>query len=123
MNDRPMRLPRKLHVILGVIAASPPSAPAWSLSIRERTGYRHDVIVIKLGLLIDAGWIAGRTEEMPGGRRLYRLTQAGRERYEEALRAEAERKTRPPWWQRIPGVTRWFPGMMPVSPPHKGASS
>lgn len=120
-NRHPLRLPRKLLAILGAIAASPPGAPAWGLSIRERTGYRLDVIVIKLRLLIDAGWIVGYNEKKPGGRRLYRITPAGQERYEEALRAEAERKTRPRRW-RIPLVMGRSPGTVLASPPHEGAS-
>ena len=96
-NRRPVRLDRKLHAILGVIAASPPTAPAWARSIREQTGYRFQVIGIKLTMLRDAGWITAYNEEGPGERRFYRLTQAGQERYEEALQAEAERKTRASW--------------------------
>ena len=121
-NRHPLRLPRKLLAVLGAVAASPPGAPAWGLSIRERTGYRLDVIVIKLGLLVDAGWIIGYNEKKPGGRRLYRITPAGRERLEEALRAEALRKTRPPWWQ-IPRARRQSPNAFPVSRPSGGASS
>jgi DNA-binding PadR family transcriptional regulator len=98
-NRRPVRLDRKLHAILGVIAASPPTAPAWFRSIRERTGYRTQVILIKLTMLRDAGWITAYDEEAPGERRLYRLTQAGQERYGESLMAEAERKTRRPRWR------------------------
>ena len=120
-NRHPLRLPRKLLAILAAIAASPPGAPAWGLSIRERTGYRLDVIVIKLGLLVDAGWIIGYNEQKPGGRRLYRITPAGRERLEEALRAEADRNTRPRRW-RIPLVMGRSPGTVLASPPREGTS-
>ena len=120
-NRHPLRLPRKLLAVLGAVAASPPGAPAWGLSIRERTGYRLDVIVIKVGLLVDAGWIIGYNEQKPGGRRLYRITPAGRERLEEALRAEAERKTRPRRW-RIPLVMGRSTDTVLASPPRGGTS-
>lgn len=104
VTRRPVRLPRTLMNVLSAIAQSPPSAPAWSISIRERTGLGKDRVFGALEKLLMTEWITAYWEDAPEGwepRRFYRLTEAGRQRYDEAVQAEAGRAAGPPWWQTL----------------------
>ena len=90
--------------VLGVIAQSPPSAAAWSISICERTGFGKDRVFTALDKMQMAKWITAYSEDAPDDwepRRFFRLTEAGRQRYDEAVQAEAGRAARPPWWQTL----------------------
>ena len=83
-----------------MIAGSPDSSPAWPTSIRERTGLGWDAVYDALGKMMMAGWIVA--EKRPEGctpHRVYRLTAAGRVRWEEAVQAEADRVERGSWWR------------------------
>lgn len=91
MTSRPLRLERRLYKVLEVIAESPDRYPAWLVSIRERTGFRRDVIHDALDRMLMSRWIVA--EKRAGNSRVcgyhvYRLTHAGWERWEEAIQAE-----------------------------------
>ena len=89
MTRRPVRLSRTLHKVLEVIVSSPPTAPAWSGMIRERTGLSFERVLRAVDRMVQAGWVEV-VQECPDGweRRFYRVTAAGRVRWEEAVEAE-----------------------------------
>jgi DNA-binding IclR family transcriptional regulator len=88
-TDAALRLTTPTVAVLEKLLAAQPHAPMWGLEICRTAGLGPGTVYTILARLAGLGWVEVREEDEPHpgrpARRLYEVTQLGREQATEAL--------------------------------------